>query len=373
MDTSFLSPERGEATDRVFEELCFSVPTEPASFEDAAAGIARAIELDERSAFLEGLSARLCELGFECTVQDSKAMLEEIRRRYRSVLGKTCPKTVCKWIEGTPPSGKNRRNNYELCYALEMDCRQTTAFFQKCFLNVPWVCRDRVDAVFLYCMYHGKPYSDASRMLDMSEGFVPQENADTATSRIFQTILECQDDGRFLDYLSKHCYGEAQQFSTARELILRELETAKEYIIRTEFDKVLSPERMNSLVITELLGYRYQAVDKKAEKHKLPKRFTESLPNDVTLGQIISGEKVSYETLRKTIMLLHFFNFYSDAVNDADTVTGNLLDFYDELYGELFRCGFVPVYERHPFDCLLLYCANTLDPIAAFYTINERN
>lgn len=373
MNTTFFSPERGEATDKVFEELCFSAPTEPACFEDVAAGIARAIELDRRPAFLEGLSARLCELGFGCTPEDKTAMLAEIRRRYKAVLGKTCPKTVCKWVEGTPPSDKNRRNNYELCCALEMDCRQTTAFFQKCFLTVPWVCRNRVDAVFLYCIYHGKPYSDAAKMLDETAGFVPRENAGTATAQIFQTILECEDDGRFLDYLSTHCYGEKQQFSTAREHILRELEPVRAYILKTEFDRVLSPDRLNSLIVTELLGYRYQAVNKKAERHKLPKRFTESLPNDVTLGDIVNGEKASCETLRKTLMLLHFFNFYCSAANDNDTVTGNLLDFYDELNGELFRCGFAPIYERHPFDCLLLYCANTLDPIASFYTINERN
>ena len=47
----------------------------------------------------------------------------------------------------------------------------------------------------------------------------------------------------------------------------------------------------------------------------LPKRFTESLIKDVTLGKIIRGEEVTYETLRKALMLFRFYRFYSEAPN----------------------------------------------------------
>ena len=32
-----------------------------------------------------------------------------------------CPRTVQEWCKGTTPDVTNRQNNYELCYALEMD------------------------------------------------------------------------------------------------------------------------------------------------------------------------------------------------------------------------------------------------------------
>ena len=104
----------------------------------------------------------------------------------------------------------------------------------------------------------------------------------------------------------------------------------------------------------------------------LPKRFTESLINDVTLGKIINGEKATYETLRKALMLCRFYRFYSEANNiDELTINGNLLDFYDELNNLLIQCGFARLYVRHPFDCLLLYCANSDDPIVTMNTLNE--
>ena len=146
--------------------------------------------------------------------------------------------------------------------------------------------------------------------------------------------------------------------------------------------EIVSPDRLNSQTIDALLGYRYQSRDKGEVAVKLPKRFTESLPNDVTLGRIINGDSISYEVLRKTLMLLKFCNYYRDAETedrkhghepDKYEVNDRLMDFYDELNGTLISCGFAQLYVRHPFDCLLLYCANSYDPILTLHLLNERN
>ena len=94
----------------------------------------------------------------------------------------------------------------------------------------------------------------------------------------------------------------------------------------------------------------------------------------MTLGRIVNGEAVSYELLRKTLMLLKFYNFYHDADNkDPMMIGSNLMDFYDELNASLASCGFAQIYECHPFDCLLLYCANSELPIETLHLVSERN
>ena len=324
---------------------------------DAAGLVAHANELDRKSVFLDGLCERLNTLGVSCTADDTELMLAEVKRRYKSQLGISCPRTVVEWVRGTVPSASNRRNNYELCLALEMDFGQTADFFRRYFLTLPWGC---------------KLYSLAVKMLETS--FVPQENAHTATAQIFQTILSTDNDEAFLDYLSKHCYGNEQQFQTARSRIIEETEQAKERILDEHITETLSPERLNSTVISELLGYKYQPDRQSDFVYDLPKRYTESLPNDVTFGKILNGSTASYETLRKTLMLLHFYNFYSEAVNKNDEIVKvNLSDFYFELNEQLDLCGFAPVYPGHPFDYILLGCANTLEPIVTLYDVNERN
>lgn len=369
----------GEYTDMMFEEICFSTPRSAESAEDIAAGVAKAIEIDGRKAFAEGLAERLTQLGTPCTAEDTETMLAEVRRRYKELLGKSCPRTVVEWIRGTTPGTANRMNNYDLCYALEMDCRQTSEFFRKCFLTQPFNVKSRTDAVYLYCIYHSKLYSTVTDMLEQSRGFVPQENAHTSTSKIESVIKETEDDDRFLRYLSAHCYGNEQQFQLARHNVNLEIDLLKESLVedsRQGLVDLSSADRLNSMTIAALLGYRYQYENKKTAGVSLPKRITESLPNDVTLGKVINGGNVSYELLRKTLMLLRFYNYYHAAgqmLGELPHKQANeiLLDFYDELDSMLLSCGFAQLYILHPFDCMLLYCANTDDPLLTLHSVIE--
>ena len=357
-----------EYTDEIYNTTCFG---EPAGPDDAAAlikGIELAMSIEKMPIFKEGLAERLVELGYPCTADDTEFMLSEIRDRYKRILGKSCPRTVLEWIRGTSPGTTNRLNNYDLCYALEMDYKKTAVFFQKHFLTIPFILRSRTDAIFFYCLYHNRPYSVAKRMLEDSEVFVQQDTVDTATAEIKNKIREIDDDEQFLHYLSEHCYGSQQQFRLAKSLISTEIENIKNYIMKDSVDDISTPERLNRMTIFTLLGYKYDG--KQSNKAVLPKRFTESLPNDVTLGKIINDENVSYELLRKTLMLLRFYNFYHDADNsDRNAICENLMDFKDELNGTLNACGFAQIYMLHPFDCLLMYCANSEDPIPTLYSI----
>ena len=367
---------RDEYTEYIYDVTCFGVPINPENAEDVATGISRAMKLEARPVFLEGVSARLTQLGIACTVNDEELMLAEIKRRYKELLGFSCPRTVQEWVKGTTPGVTNRKNNYDLCYALEMDFQQTAVFFQKHYLTMPFNVKSSVDAVFMYALYHKKPYSEVAELLEKSKGFVSQENAHTSTSQILAMILDIDDDEKLLSYLSEHSYDNEQQFQLARSIISDEIELVRAILLRYEADRVLSPERLNSMTIEALLGYKYQQGGKKTKDSKLPKRFTESLPNDVTLGKIVNGDVASYDLLRKTLMLLKFYNFYYEAENsDPNTIGGNLMDFYEELNGVLISCGFAQLYVRHPFDCLLLYCANSYDPIDTLYCViqNGRN
>ena len=369
---SYTDLSRDEHTEYIYDLTCFGEPVFPETAEDVAEGIKRAVELDERPAFLEGLTARLNKLGVPCTPKDTEIILAEVRERYKSVLGKTCPRTVVEWVRGTTPGVTNRRNNYELCYALGMGFEETAVFFQKHFLTLPFNAKSKVDAVFMYCLYHNKPYDVVRKMLDETKCFVSQENAHTSTSQIITRIFETDDDAEFIGYLADHCYDNEQQFQLARKHIFDEVNILQEYLKKYESEQILSTDRLNSLTLEKLLGFSYQKADKKLKNSSLPKHFTQSLPDDTSFGKILNGDTASYDLLRKTLMLLKFYNFYCYADNDEpENVRSNLMDFYSELNSVLFSCGFAQLYVRHPFDCLLLYCANSLDPIDTLYCVIE--
>ena len=342
---------------------------------DIDAAVKRAFELNERPVFLEGLARRLTELGVPCGAGDEEIMLAQVKSRYYSILDKPCPKTVVEWVRGTVPGVTNRLNNYDLCFALEMDFETTASFFEKHYLTIPFNCRSSTDAVFMYCLKHGRSYDTIRDMLLTARAFTPREDVHTDSEQIRENILEINDDGEFLRYLSRHCCSDEHCFRLAKEKILEGLEPIRASILQYAGaggkEGSFSPDRLNSSIIDELLGYKYQAVIKeKVERRRMPKRFSVSLPNDVTLGMLLRGEKVSYETLRKTLILIRFRNFYYDCPNGSEEdVKSNLMDFYSELNSVLRDCGFAELYALHPFDSVILYCAGTMDPVEELHEL----
>ena len=72
---------RDEYTDYLYDLTCFSEPIMAVGAEDVTDGINRAMELDIQPVFLEGVSARLSQLGIPCTSDDTGLMLTEIKRK----------------------------------------------------------------------------------------------------------------------------------------------------------------------------------------------------------------------------------------------------------------------------------------------------
>lgn len=359
----------GELTKEVFNDLLDNLG-EDGRFNPN--NIATAIELDSRLVFLEGVVKRLNELGFECCIRDTEKILSEINRRFREVLGFKCPRTIQEWIKGTTPSvseGKTngKKNNYDLCYALEMNLEDTAEFFVKHYLTLPFNYKNRIDAIFFYCLYHKHPYSVVKRLLDASDGLgsaAVEKEAEihTSTRQIALHITQIASVEEFLDYLSRHCYGNEQQYHLARTKIQ---ELASKHSFESYAD-----------LHNQLMGFYYQNI--KREKWKkvenLPKRFIESLPTDGVLSNVLTGEYETYETLRKTLIILKLFDFYliSGRGNcDEQAIWQNSFDFEDEANKLLAECGFSQLYMRHPFDLLIMLCSYSSDPIDSFLDLSE--
>ena len=185
------------------------------------------------------------------------------------------------------------------------------------------------------------------------------------TAEIGRQIAEIDDDREFLRYLSGHCCSREQQYRTARAEIIRLMD-------RCGKDTA-------SGLHEEVMGFRYQDTLLARQKRQklLPKEFTRSLPTDRTFLDIRKGKKETYETMRKTLIILLFYDFYHAAREaaeepDDDTVRSNAEDFYQEANEVLARCGMPLLYERHPFDRLMLFCALKKSPLDAFYGLNDR-
>ena len=109
---------------------------------------------------------------------------------------------------------------------------------------------------------------------------------------------------------------------------------------------------------------------------ELPKRFYESLPTEGELKKIVNGEEKSYESLRKILIILMLFDYYGEDFSeeelDEEEIKSCWEDFYVTVNDQLLECGFAPLYVRHPFDWLILYCANSTEPVELFRDLSAK-
>lgn len=352
--------KKGEYTDRLYEELCFGDTFDMQEFEIEE--LKKVICWDDCPVFIDGVVSRLNALGVRCNSEDTKLILKEVNQRYKERIGEICPRTIQDWIRGTYPSVNNRENNYNLCYALEMDLYETADFFRKYYLTNPFHYKDKTDAIFFYCLLHKKPYSVIKDMLEKSAKFSYAKSNHTKTMEIGRYIAQIDDEDEFINYLSVHCYDNELQYQVAREEII-------ELIDKHNIEKI-------SELHKNVMGFHYQATSQMERLHELPKEFLKSLPTDRTFIDIKKGKKETYETLRKTLIILVFYDFYvaaqkADDNPDESTIRENLWDFYETVNEKLVKCGFVPLYERHPFDKLILFCGANKYPIVTFHGLND--
>ena len=367
-----------DETDIMFETLFFGdILYLHKNFEDMINDIKIATELDSRKAFLNGLIDRLQYLGKTFHESDAEEILNELKGRYKSRMGIAVPRTVKEWVRGTTPGTTNRRNNYELCYALEMDVNETASFFIKNYMSIPFNYKDSTDAVFFYCFLNNKSYDVISAMLEKATHFIPNKEIETETISIGRNIAEIDDDDEFISYISKHCYNNEQQYQVARNTINRLVQE-----IKGTLGDVSNEDRVINKIIDNVFGFCYQQNIQKNVKsrcsktkfvrdNKLPRRFVESLPRSGVLSDILKGKKETYETLRKTMIILYFYIFFFELINEnEEDIRNNALDFYEEINTVLFDCGFSQIYMRHPFDYLIVFCAMSPDPLETFWELN---
>lgn len=325
------------------------------------------IEMNFKNVFLEGVIKRFDELNVKYDI-DYKTIISILDEKFKSNLGKELPRTIKEWIKGTPPGVTNRINLYDVCYALEMNIKETAEFFIKYYLNIPFNYKNPEDAIFFYCILNKKEYRVVNKFLKEAEDFVEHEES-LETVEIFKNIKSIKDDEKFIQYIRDNCISKKHQYERARAIIRNLLDEVKE----------ITEANNDSDLIRKIFNIDYQALKKEKLilNKKMPSKFVNSLPTDQDINLILEGKK-TYDIIRKTLVILKFVSMYY--VDPFYAITEDELkkqieeyfdDFEDELNMLLVDCGFPPIYYRNPFDAIMLYCARSKEPIITFWSINE--
>lgn len=316
-------------------------------------------------------------------------------------LGSGTKKTIERWLKsGLPANDANGRENvYRLCFALKMNGYQTVEFFLKAYMERPFNYKNIHEAVYFFCMNNSLTYKDAVRIISKVESSDKVENAyaDNVTEQIGAYIATLQDEDALVKYLVENRSGFQTHNQTATEKI-RQLVDSCMLVAPKEYEAVYDSEvtvKNEDDLLQVIYGYAARAKEENQNVHKksisksnFPDLVKRNWPQREQLQQILQKGTASYDVIRRTLIMLVFYDFFASAVvaqKEAErqhkltgkaisspTVENGLFDeFETEANTILSECGYVQLYWRNPYDWMIGYCAQALDPIGQLRNLVE--
>jgi hypothetical protein len=159
----------------------------------------------------------------------------------------------------------------------------------------------------------------------------------------------------------------------------------KEYAILHPDEKISAGNVDELLRIIYGYGARAEENDQKVHKQSIsksnfPDLIKRNWPQREQFQQILDKKTASYDTIRRALIMLGFYDFFANAMvkqKEAEQkkrktgtkitvpiVAEGLFDeFETEMNTILSECGYVQLYWRNPFDWMIGYCAQAIDPL----------
>lgn len=322
--------------------------------------------------------------GFDGEKQDADALAKFIYTQCEETNASLISlPTLKNWLKKAPPSGNQvgRENVYKLCFALDMNAKETKEFFLKAYLERPFNYKNIHEATYYFCLNNGLPFSAAESIIAKieAEPFVENDDAENITEKIGYDISSIATEDDFIKYIVNNRSGFEVQNKTATDKINELVEVCKS-LAKAEH-KLLYKDEISVKNIDELLtiitGYSARETlngekvfKKSISKSKLPDAIRQNFPQREQFKNI-EDSKAAFDVIRKFLILLKFYHFFADAlVHNAENLKQGLFDeFVDETNEMLAECGYVQLYWRNPYDWLFGYCAWADNPLDEFKNV----
>lgn len=282
------------------------------------------------------------------------------------------------WLDDRKnPQGRHQEDSHiffmKICFAFQMDVDQAENFIAKTFFDRAFY-KSIHDISAYFCLNNHMSYSEFESIRKRNEEICKEHDnyekaaATIATNILYEELKKISDIHDLEDYVYKYSslLNEQGQMGAAIneiEELLRKVtaiadRTAKEWGEEGDTDN-----NVEKIVSIE----RYDEADAKrpAEYNKY---LLMNFPSKDSVSSIIRERKGTYDSIRKTLILLHFFVFFFDKGNSAES-TGELQLFDEYRFNAdylLSKCNFPKLWVGNPYEKLFLFCACHKDPINMF-------
>ena len=270
--------------------------------------------------------------------------------------------TLTNWFkkDKRPKKGEaSRRSMFALAFAMSFSLAETKYLFENVYLDRAFDYRKEEELIFYFCLRNGKTWTEAKALIEKANNLTKQYDDKTILTLEIQGELKAiNDEESLLSYIATHGHNFAKNNVNAKKVFAELLSLAKRVAL-TEVKKMhkdltkgkWNPEEEISNnflfeIITDQKASSESGTKTIFKNADLPQEITNRFPEAGTF----SKTDMTYEEIRKTIILLHFYNYCINNWNETD---------YDEFVVEMNNilndCCLAELYPGNPFDWLFLY------------------
>lgn len=351
--------------------------------------------------FSEAMDEFLKQHGFAGDIENANAKAAFVRAVFAKA-NMDAPREVREWFAGQPVK---RDTVFQICFAFGLDGGETDEFFRRIYTKErSFNCHLVQEAIYYFCLNNGLTWADA---LDIqSRAPLAGKNAGDGdvvyTGSIIAKLNDLESKEEMIDWLNENIdkfvpYGNVTAYETIRRLW--------QQAVGPDGLLIQEHQKLSSLLDDDAMGHKsifhtgssgakpydaYLAIlqlDKKTVHklgtdrsikpilEKLHDDAQDSFPDRQGIELIIRGKHVSYERVRKWLVLLTFYTFWAKralANGNYEAKQGDADRCIAEMNRYLIDCGYPELYVGNPYDWIFFYAIKDSEPLRTFrYIWNE--
>jgi len=351
--------------------------------------------------FSEAMDAFLARRGFDASRMDVDGKTACIRDVFLKA-GMEPPREVREWFTAGQPI--RRETAFQICFAFGLDGNETDEFFREYYARErSFNCHRVEEAVYYFCLNNGLSYGEARDIIaavpaaeDGAKGgdqvytasIIAELNSLTTRDELIRYLTDNRNIFT-VDNVTAYAFIRRLWDSAAGPggLLIRERERLPS-MLDDMANLKRSPVREGDAGVRPWDAYlAILQLDKQDVKRlrtdrsiqpvieRLHAGARDSFPDRQGIDLILRGKRVSYERVRKWLVLLSFYTFwarraldrgdYAACPEDGERCVAHM----DQV---LTDAGYPEMYVGNPYDWIFFYAAGNDEPLPTFrYIFNE--
>lgn len=338
--------------------------------------------------FDEVMDDFISEYGYVGDKLDIEEKTVFIRDKFKAANIKP-PRGIREWF--SEHKTIERGSAFQLAFAFGLGVDETYELFKKICIGRCFDCHTVSEAVYYYCMNNGLSYADAEEVITK----IPKDIKGKITSgevlytgNIIKELHQIKSKDELVDYLTRN----ATEFgynNTAATKYIQKLwhEIAGENGLAYR-DEMLKPNSSVWDIYLHILGLDEQKksdiaklnIDRSLkpilkDNKLLHPLAAASFPDREGINRILNGEHLSYERVRKLLILLLFYRFWERQHTEENRYFAEAEEkkrCIADINGYLIEVGYPELYCGNPYDWIFIWAIQSDDPLCEFqFFINE--